>query len=291
MTLAIHVANLSKTFGKKRNAGRKALDDVSFHVRPGEMVALIGASGSGKSTLLRHIAGLVAADREGGRSHIAVEGQCCQERGRIDSDIRAMRSRIGFVFQQFNLVDRLSVLTNVLTGVLGQSPSWRTSLLWFTQDEKRRAMESLARVGIADCALQRASTLSGGQQQRAAIARTLVQGARLVLADEPIASLDPASSKLVMDHLGRINREDGVTVLVSLHQVDYAIKYCPRTIALRDGKVVYDGPSEALTPELLNELYGAASEELLRGTSIPEDEPAMPAAPKRPAMTPEAIPA
>ncbi len=253
------------------------------------MVALIGASGSGKSTLLRHIAGLVNADS--GRSHIAVHGQCCQEHGRIDSDIRAMRSRIGFVFQQFNLVDRLSVLTNVLAGVLGTAPSWRTSLLYFTREEKCRAMESLARVGMADCALQRASTLSGGQQQRAAIARTLVQGARIVLADEPIASLDPSSSKLVMDHLQKINLEDSVTVLVSLHQVDYAIRYCPRTIALRDGRIVYDGPSAALTPALLSELYGAASEELLNGTQIPEESVRPHSIPKRPAMRPEAIPA
>jgi phosphonate transport system ATP-binding protein len=287
MTPAIHVANLSKTFGKTRKLKRKALDGVSLHINPGEMVALIGASGSGKSTLLRHIAGLIQGD--GGQGRISVEGRCCQQRGRIDTDIRAIRSRIGFVFQQFNLVDRLSVLTNVLAGVLGTAPSWRTSLLWFTREEKQRAMESLARVGIADCALQRASTLSGGQQQRAAIARTLVQGASIVLADEPIASLDPASSKLVMDHLQKINLEDQVTVLVSLHQVDYAIKYCPRTIALRDGRIVYDGPSTALTPGLLNELYGAASEELLKGTQIPEETDRRSPVPKRPAMAPAAV--
>src|SRR5690606_2281672 len=125
-----------------------------------------------------------------------------------------------------------------------------------------RAMECLQRVGIADQAMQRASTLSGGQQQRAAIARTLVQQARVVLADEPISSLDPASSRNVMEHLAAINRDDGVTILVSLHQVEYAIRYCPRTIALRDGKIVYDGRSAALTPAMLCDLYGAASEEL-----------------------------
>lgn len=269
MDSSVQVAHLSKTF----KSGCCALKDVSFCVKPGEMVALIGASGSGKSTLLRHIAGLIEGDRNlTKKGYIAVRGQRVQENGRIDRDIRSQRSEIGFIFQQFNLIERLSVLTNVLCGVLGRAPNWRTSLLWFTREEKRRAMECLARVGISDQAMQRASTLSGGQQQRAAIARTLAQKARVVLADEPISSLDPASSKNVMEHLASINHDDGVTVLVSLHQVDYAIKYCPRTIALRDGEIVYDGPSTALTAALLADLYGDASIELL-GESVDEKTP------------------
>jgi phosphonate transport system ATP-binding protein len=174
-----------------------------------------------------------------------------------------VRAGVGFVFQQFNLVDRLPVLVNVLAGSLHRVPMWRSVLRWFNAAEKARAYEALARVGIADCCHQRASTLSGGQQQRAAIARAMVQGARVILADEPIASLDPESSRRVMDILARVNQDDGCTVLVSLHQVNVAMKYCPRTVALHLGRVVYDGPSAALTPALLRDLYGADADEIL----------------------------
>ena len=162
-----------------------------------------------------------------------IDGRCVQKGGRIDRDIRKVRSQVGFVFQQFNLVARLPVLVNVLVGSLHRMPWWRSWMRLFTAQERALALEALARVGIADCYAQRASTLSGGQQQRAAIARTLVQGAKVVLADEPIASLDPESSRKVMEILARINREDGCTVIVSLHQVDIAMKYCPRVVALR----------------------------------------------------------
>jgi len=174
-----------------------------------------------------------------------------------------VRSQVGFVFQQFNLVDRLPVLMNVLVGLLHRTPWWRGWLRMFKPQERALALEALHRVGIAECHAQRASTLSGGQQQRAAIARTLVQGAKVVLADEPIASLDPESSRKVMDILARINREDRCTVIVSLHQVDVAIKYCPRVVALHHGQVVYDGPSAALTPALLRSLYGVHADEIL----------------------------
>ena len=254
---AIVVRSLSKTFGR----GKRALNDVSFEMAKGEMVALIGASGSGKSTLIRHVAGLVTADK--GDGSINVFGNEIQSNGLIAKNVRNSRSDIGVVFQQFNLVGRLSVLTNVLMGVLGRAPSIRTWLGVFTKSEKKLAMEALDRVGIAAQAIQRSSDLSGGQQQRAAIARTIVQGAKLILADEPIASLDPASSKKVMDNLRRVNQQDGVTVLVSLHQVDYAKEYCPRTIAMRDGKVIFDGPSAQLTSEFLHVLYGAESIELM----------------------------
>ncbi len=252
---AIQISGLTKTFAR-----RQALRGVDLHIAPREMVALIGASGSGKSTLLRHVAGLTVSDREGGS--IDVLGRRVQERGRLARDIRRARARIGFVHQQFNLVGRLPVLTNVLAGTLGRLPGWRTLPGIFTAAEKQMAMEALDRVGIAECARQRASTLSGGQQQRAAIARTLVQQAEVLLADEPIASLDPESSRRVMESLARINREDGTTIVVSLHQVDFAIRYCPRTVALKDGAVVYDGASSELTPELLRELYGAQAEEM-----------------------------
>lgn len=260
MSPALRIQQLNKHFAN----GKHALRDVNLTVQRGEMVALIGASGSGKSTLLRHVAGLVVAD-SASESLIEVDGRCVQQGGRIHRDIRQVRSQVGFVFQQFNLVDRLPVLMNVLVGLLHRTPRWRGWLRLFRPQERALALEALARVGIADCHAQRASTLSGGQQQRAAIARTLVQGAKVVLADEPIASLDPESSRKVMDILARINREDGSTVIVSLHQVDVAIKYCPRVVALHQGRVVYDGTSAALTPELLRELYGVQADEILTG--------------------------
>ena len=258
MDTAIQINTLSKTFGN----GRKALQQIDLRIEAGEMVALIGASGSGKSTLLRHMAGLMAGDADAPGS-IEIHGRSVQRNGKIASDIRALRSGVGFVFQQFNLVGRLPVIINVLAGTLHRMPLWRSLFRWFTPEEKARGIEALRRVGIAECWAQRASTLSGGQQQRAAIARAMVQGAKVVLADEPIASLDPESSRKVMDMLARINREDRCTVVVSLHQVNVAMKYCARTVALNQGKVVYDGPSSGLTPEVLRELYGAEADEIL----------------------------
>jgi len=257
VTKAVCVKQLSKTFGSKN----KALKNVCVNVEHGEMVALIGASGSGKSTLLRHIAGLVESDQVAG-SGIEIFGDTMQENGRINSRARKIRSSVGVVFQQFNLVGRLKVLTNVLMGNLGTMPRWQGTLGFFSKSQKQAAMRALDRVGISAQALQRGSTLSGGQQQRAAIARTLVQGAKILIADEPIASLDPSSARKVMDILRDLNEQDKITVMVSLHQVEYALGYCPRTIALRNGEVVYDGPSKALTPDFLSELYGAESEEL-----------------------------
>jgi len=257
MTTALHITHLNKRFSTQK----RALCDINLSAQRGEMIALIGASGSGKSTLLRHIAGLLAGDPVAGSS-IEVAGSVIQKDGRIAPDIRVTRAKVGFVFQQFNLVDRLSVMTNVLVGLLHRLPLWRSLLGLFNQAERTLAYQALARVGIQDCHGQRASTLSGGQQQRAAIARTLVQGADLILADEPIASLDPESSRNVMEILERINREDKCTVIVSLHQVEIALKYCPRVVALHQGKVVFDGAATELTPTLLRELYGVQVEEL-----------------------------
>ena len=264
MAPAIVVSNVSKHFGP-----RLALDAVSLAIEPGELVALIGASGSGKSTLLRNIAGLTTADPARG-SAVEVGGRCVQRMGRIAPSVRDIRAGTGFVFQQFNLVERLPVLTNVLVGLLNRTPVWRSALRQFTREEIHLGLQALARVGLADHALQRASTLSGGQQQRVAIARTLVQRASIVLADEPIASLDPTSARRVMDILAKINDEDGTTVVVSIHQVDIALTYCPRTIALSQGRVVYDGSSSSLSPELLQKLYGAEAAELLNAsTDVP----------------------
>jgi phosphonate transport system ATP-binding protein len=258
---AIRIERLSKTFTN----GRKALDEIDLSVEPGEMVALIGASGSGKSTLLRHIAGFTVSDPQ--PSQISILGRPIQQNGRLVREVRRIRRDIGFVFQQFNLVNRLSVQSNVLIGALSRLPLWRRLTGRFPRDERALSLTALGEVGIAEYAQERASTLSGGQQQRAALARALVQRARIVLADEPIASLDPESSRRVMDMLRALNRDHGLTVLVSLHQVDIAMQYCPRTIALRRGKVVYDGPSAALTPVLLQQLYGDDVHELLEETA------------------------
>lgn len=269
MHAAIEIVHLSKTFG----TGKRALDKVNLTVQPGEMVALIGASGSGKSTLLRHIAGLMPGDRDA-QAQIAVNGRMVQQAGRIGQGIRLTRAGIGFVFQQFNLVGRLSVITNVLAGNLGRQPLWRSLFRLFTDEQRRLAVNALARVGIASCAFQRASTLSGGQQQRAAIARALVQKAKVILADEPIASLDPESSRRVMATLADINQADGVTVVVSLHQVDFALKFCRRVVALRDGRVLFDGPAATVTAGLLRDLYGDESDLDFGSLAVPPYQPA-----------------
>lgn len=247
MRAAIRVDRLNKSFGRKQ-----ALFDLALSVQPGEMVALIGASGSGKSTLLRHLAGLARGDA----GSIEVLGRQVQADGRLNGDVRRQRADIGYIFQQLNLVGRLSVMQNVLLGGLGRMPRWRGSLSLFNAEERQRAMQALERVGLAEFAAQRASTLSGGQQQRVAIARALCQQAEVILADEPIASLDPESARKVMEILADINRRDGKTVVVTLHQVDYAVRYCQRAVALKGGRIHFDGPTDSFNPDFLNDLYG-----------------------------------
>lgn len=255
MSVAIEISRLTKTFQRTT-----ALDSVSATINEGEIVALIGPSGSGKSTLLRHIAGLEISDRDD-QSEITVNGEAIQQHGRLNRQARRIRSNIGVIFQQFNLIGRLSVLTNVQLGCLGSIPAWRGSLGLFNKAEKQRALQALERVGLRELASQRASTLSGGQQQRVAIARSLMQGANLILADEPIASLDPKSAKQVMKSLRNMRKEDGKTVVITLHQVEYARKYCKRAIALADGKIAFDGPIKDLTDDVLHDLYGTAMTE------------------------------
>lgn len=254
-TPAISVNSLSKTFD------RRVLQDISFTVQKGEFVALIGPSGSGKSTLMRHLSGLVVGDKNG--NTVQVLGSAIQGNGKLTKTVRRARQHIGCIFQQFNLVNRLSVLQNVLIGLLGRIPNWRGYCAYFTHDERCRAMLALQRVGMEHLAEQKAGTLSGGQQQRVAIARALMQDAEVILADEPIASLDPKSAQIVMDMLKEINEQDGKTVIVTLHQVGVARKYCKRMIALRDGRKYFDGDREELTNERLVELYGGDVSELL----------------------------
>ncbi len=267
----INISGINKTF----NRTTQAIVGLNLSVRRGEMVALIGPSGSGKSTLLRHINALTYGNSGSGEAtnEISVLGKVTQKRGRHTSQTRAARKQIGYIFQQFNLVNRLTVLTNVLIGSLGYIPAWRANLAWFTKEEKIKALEALQRVGMEQFALQRASTLSGGQQQRVAIARALMQKADIILADEPIASLDPVSAKRVMEILKEINEVDGKTVVVTLHQVNYAKTYCRRAVALKKGHLYFDGQASELSEERLNALYeGDEIKELLEA-QIPEMEP------------------
>jgi phosphonate transport system ATP-binding protein len=254
-------AVLSVQHASKRFGDRFALDDVSLSVSRGEMIALIGPSGSGKSTLLRALTGLTVLENGPGR--IEAFGEVVQEKGRVSDKIRAIRCRIGFIFQQFNLVRRLTLFQNVVLGGLGRLGFIAGTLGAWPVETKKAAMAALARVGVADHAGQRAATLSGGQQQRGAIARALVQQAKIVLADEPVASLDPVAARKVMDALRDLNKSDGLTVIVTLHHVEHAIRYCDRIVALSAGKVVYDGPPSGLDRAKLIEIYGPEFEDVV----------------------------
>ncbi len=251
----LSINNATKTFGQRR-----ALDGVSLDVARGEMIALIGPSGSGKSTLLRSISALQTIDAGAGR--ITAFGSPVQENGRISGKVTEVRKRIGFIFQQFNLVGRLTLFSNVVLGSLGRIDRLRGSFGLWPAETRAAAMAALARVGVADYAAQRANTLSGGQQQRGAIARALVQKAKIILADEPVASLDPVSARKVMEILRELNRTDGLTVVVTLHQVDYALRYCDRVVALKAGRIVYDGPASGLERKQLIDIYGPEFEDV-----------------------------
>jgi len=252
---AVTVSQLSKSF---RNV--PALQRVNLTIRTGEMVALVGASGSGKSTLLRTMNGLQIADS----GEIRIFDTPLQVDGKLHSKARRLRSQVGFIFQQFNLVNRLSVLENVLIGNLSQTSTFRSTFRIFSKAEKTRALAALDRVGILNQAYKRAALLSGGQQQRVAIAKCLMQGAKIILADEPIASLDPESARRVMELLTDLNRTGGLTVITSLHQVQMVRFYCDRAVALRDGTVQFDGPTNDLDDSRLSDIYGSAAEELVR---------------------------
>ncbi|MGF1703081.1 phosphonate ABC transporter ATP-binding protein [Photobacterium makurazakiensis] len=255
MDTIITIRNVSKTFGSKQ-----ALKDINLTINDRSMTALLGPSGSGKSTLLRHLSGLIIADKTTA-SEIKVLGETVQGQGKASKQIRQCRAQSGYIFQQFNLVNRLSVMTNVLVGALSTTPKWRTLTGTYTTEQKKRALQALKRVGMEQFAYQRVSTLSGGQQQRVAIARALMQEAKIIFADEPIASLDPESSRIVMELLEDINKKEGIPVIVTLHQVDHALKYCEQIIALRDGEVFYQGASTDLSEQKLNALYAAKKPE------------------------------
>jgi phosphonate transport system ATP-binding protein len=245
----VETRGLVKSFGDVR-----ACAEVSVTVRRGEIVSVLGPSGSGKSTLLRHLNGLIRPDA-GDVRVLGVDVAAARGRG-----LRTLRRRVGVVFQQFNLVGRITVLENVLTGALGRVRGPRYGIVTWPQTIRREALEHLDRVGLADRAYQRTASLSGGQQQRVAIARALMQGPELVLADEPVASLDPETAGSVMDLLVRVCREDGLTVVCTLHQIEFALRWTRRVIGLRDGVVVLDEPTAVLDSARLRRLYGVAPE-------------------------------
>ena len=255
--MTLKVAN--KTFfsnGKKT----QALCNVAIDVAAGERVALLGASGSGKSTLIRAICGLEVLDK--GSGELIINGRELQCNGHLSKNVRHIRNEIGVIFQQFNLVNQLDVITNVLIGICPQKNIFEIVCRHFSLEEKAKALDALDKVGLADFAYQRSSTLSGGQQQRVAIARALIKGASILLADEPVASLDPESSRKVMETIVNLSQKLGLTLITSLHQIPVAKKYCERAIALNKGAVVFDGPTKELTAAMLANLYGSDLEDL-----------------------------
>ena len=245
----LHLEQVSKVYSD----GTRALKDVSLEIEAGEFVVVLGKSGAGKSTLLRCINRLV----EPTSGKIFFEDQ---EVTALDGKrLRALRQNIGMIFQNYNLVDRLSVQTNVLSGALGRTSAWSALVNYFAEEEIAAAQHNLERMEIGGKAGQRADQLSGGQQQRVGIARALMQQPKIILADEPVASLDPATSRTILDILTRINREDGVTVLCNLHLPELAREYAQRLIAMKSGEIVYDGPPEGLTSEISDQLYNTPS--------------------------------
>ena len=232
-----------------------ALDDISFEVEKGEFLIIIGLSGSGKSTLLRCINRLI----EPTEGSIKFEGQ--EVTTASSKELKEIREEIGMIFQRFNLIERSLVLTNVLTGQLGELSFWRSMLGRFPKEMKRAAHEKLETVGIPEQAFKRADELSGGQQQRVGIARALMQDPKLLLADEPVSSLDPATSGTIMDYLAQIN-DQGKTVITSLHFLDLVRKYGTRAIGLKDGEIVYDGPPKGIDDEKFKEVFGEEAEKV-----------------------------
>lgn len=233
--------------------GTVGLKDVTLTIQDGEFVAIIGRSGAGKSTLLRSV----------NRMHDITEGTLTVEGVNVSTlkgkDLRRFRRGIGMVFQSFNLVTRTTVIRNVLAACVPEMPFWRVLLGAFRKQDKLTALESLDKVGILDKAYIRADQLSGGQQQRVALARTLAQNPKIILADEPVAALDPVTAKQVMQDFVRINKDMGITILLNIHHVELAIEYADRIIGIRAGQIVYDGPAKAVDQAVLDRIYGESA--------------------------------
>jgi phosphonate transport system ATP-binding protein len=257
----LELVQLTRRFGDTL-----AVDDVNLRIEAGEMTGVIGRSGAGKSTLLRLINRLV----EPSKGSILADGvDVTLLHGRA---LREWRARTAMIFQQFNLVNRLDVLTNVLIGGLIRVPAPRMLLRLFTESERAQAVALLDRFGLFEVAMSRADELSGGQQQRVAIARTLMQKPATLLADEPIASLDPSNAKLIMDTLAELNQRDGITVICNLHTLDMARAYCRRIVGMASGRIVFDGPPGALTESALRAIYGETDgrvDERMTSVSLP----------------------
>ena len=233
--------------------GTVGLKDVTLTIQDGEFVAIIGRSGAGKSTLLRAV----------NRMHDITEGTLTVEGVNVSTlrgrELRRFRRGIGMVFQSFNLVTRTTVIRNVLSACVPEMPFWRVLLGAFRRQDKITALESLDKVGILDKAYIRVDQLSGGQQQRVALARTLAQNPKIILADEPVAALDPVTAKQVMQDFVRINKDMGISILLNIHHVELAIEYAYRIIGIRAGQIVYDGPAKAVDQTVLNSIYGESA--------------------------------
>ena len=247
----IEFKNVYKTYPN----GFTALKNVNLNIEQGEFVAIIGLSGAGKSTILRCI----------NRMHDIQQGTLTVDGVDVESlsgkSLRRFRRKVGMIFQSFNLVSRSTVIKNVLTADVPDMPFWRVLFGIFTKEQKMRALESLDKVGILDKAYTRCDQLSGGQQQSVALARTLNQNPSIILADEPVASLDPVTARQVMSDFVRINKEYKITILLNIHHVDLALNYCDRVIGVRAGEIVFDGPASSITQEQLDEVYN--------GTAVP----------------------
>lgn len=250
----IEFKNVYKTYPN----GFTALKNVNLNIEQGEFVAIIGLSGAGKSTILRCV----------NRMHDIQQGTLTVDGVDVESlsgkALRRFRRKVGMIFQSFNLVSRSTVIKNVLTADVPDMPFWRVLFGIFTKEQKMRALESLDKVGILDKAYTRCDQLSGGQQQRVALARTLNQNPSIILADEPVASLDPVTARQVMSDFVRINKEYKITILLNIHHVDLALNYCDRVIGVRAGEIVFDGPASSITQEQLDEVYN--------GTAVPTTE-------------------
>lgn len=247
----IEFQNVSKRYPN----GFEALKNINLKIEQGEFVAVIGLSGAGKSTLIRTI----------NRMHDITEGTLTVDGTNVmelqGKQLRTFRRKIGMIFQSFNLITRTTVIENVLTAFVPELPWWRALLGIFTKEEKIAALESLDKMGILDKAFVRADQLSGGQQQRVALARTLAQNPQIILADEPVASLDPITTRQVMDDFLRINQDMNITVIINIHHVELALQYATRVVGIREGKIVYDGPASQVDQDILDSIYQGQKEE------------------------------
>ncbi|MBR1857425.1 MAG: phosphonate ABC transporter ATP-binding protein [Oribacterium sp.] len=241
--------------GKRYPNGYEGLKHIDLEIEQGEFVAIIGLSGAGKSTLIRTI----------NRMHDVTSGKLTVDGIDVMSlsgkSLRRFRRKVGMIFQSFNLITRTTVINNVLTAFVPDMPWYRSVFGIYNQEEKMKALEALDKVGILDKAFVRADQLSGGQQQRVALARTLAQNPEIILADEPVAALDPVTAKQVMNDFTRINKEMNISILINIHHVDLALKYCSRVIGINAGEIVYDGPAAEVDKEVLNKIYKGGREE------------------------------